>query len=232
MLGRGTWTGSSEMNTITQAYDNARNLALGRLRQEAQMVGAGAVIGVRLKRAEYEWGSDTLEYTAIGTAVHIEGAPPADEPALTTFSGEDFGSCFKRGMGPSASPPEVAFLPDGLGLDQHELLLGWRLGEQGVDRPDPRDHSGKGDRPEPPAPLRRPNGRRGHCRRDGGAAAARTRDRDAERNEANRHHLHVFDAGTAIAPLKHARPAVPSSMVMPLSGRGLSRQKAEDVLGE
>src|SRR2546423_1402597 len=47
------WGGaSSEMTVLTQAFYNARHLALGRLQQEAALLGATGVVGVRLHRNE------------------------------------------------------------------------------------------------------------------------------------------------------------------------------------
>ena len=37
-----------ELDVLTQAFYNARHLALGRLQQEAALLGASAVVGVRL----------------------------------------------------------------------------------------------------------------------------------------------------------------------------------------
>jgi uncharacterized protein YbjQ (UPF0145 family) len=91
---------SGELEVLTEAYNNARQLALGRMRQEAQLVGASAVIGVEITFRAYDWAEDIIEYTAVGTAVHIVDAPPAPEPALTNLSGQDFWKLLHAGYWP------------------------------------------------------------------------------------------------------------------------------------
>ncbi|HZT95780.1 MAG TPA: heavy metal-binding domain-containing protein [Chloroflexota bacterium] len=91
---------SQELATISQAHRNARGLALGRLREEAERVGADAVVGVRLKRAAFEWASNMIEYTAIGTAVKVRGHRGAEVPALTDLSGQEFWKLLQAGYWP------------------------------------------------------------------------------------------------------------------------------------
>jgi uncharacterized protein YbjQ (UPF0145 family) len=49
---------------ITNAHQHAAQLALGRLEQEAALLKAHGVIGVRLNTRDYAWGQNMLEYTA------------------------------------------------------------------------------------------------------------------------------------------------------------------------
>src|SRR5258708_28301786 len=60
-----------ELTTVSEAHQEAALLALGRLEQEARLIGAHGVVGVRFSRRSYEWGSNLLEYTAIGTAIKL-----------------------------------------------------------------------------------------------------------------------------------------------------------------
>jgi uncharacterized protein YbjQ (UPF0145 family) len=90
-----TWSGGSgELEVLTQAYYNARHLAIGRLQQEAQLLGATGVVGVRLERKEYEWGAGLLEYSAIGTAIRETDVRPDDLkgglPFVSDLSGQEF----------------------------------------------------------------------------------------------------------------------------------------------
>ncbi len=71
-----TWSGSSaELTILTQAFYHARHLALNRLQQEAALLGATGVVGVRLEHNEYDWGAGMLEFLAIGTAVREKEVP-------------------------------------------------------------------------------------------------------------------------------------------------------------
>lgn len=83
---------STEMTTLTHAYYDARHLALGRMQQEAALLGATGVVGLRLERKQYSWGSDLLEFMAVGTAIRESEAPPASQsaPFLSDLSGEEF----------------------------------------------------------------------------------------------------------------------------------------------
>jgi uncharacterized protein YbjQ (UPF0145 family) len=84
---------SGELEVLTQAFYNARHLALGRLRQEAALLGATGVVGVRLERQEYTWGAELLEFAAIGTAIREQDTTPGAagaEPFLSDLSGEEF----------------------------------------------------------------------------------------------------------------------------------------------
>src|SRR5579872_6854545 len=49
-----------EMQGTTRGYAEARRLALERLREEAAILGADAVVGLRLDRREYDWGAGTI----------------------------------------------------------------------------------------------------------------------------------------------------------------------------
>lgn len=87
-----TWNSiSQELTTLTEAHYNARHLALGRLEQEAALLGATGVVGVRLERTAYEWGSGLLEFAAIGTAIREIGSPPPShqKPFLSGLSGNE-----------------------------------------------------------------------------------------------------------------------------------------------
>ncbi len=57
------------MGVLTQAMYHARELAMTRMEEEADQLGADGVVGVRLAIGRYEWGADLAEFLAIGTAV-------------------------------------------------------------------------------------------------------------------------------------------------------------------
>lgn len=92
---------SRELSVLAQAMNQARLNALGRLSEEAQRVGADAVIGVHVTRGHYDWAADLLEFNTVGTAVRVEGAAGAARPALTNLSGQDFWKLFRSGYWPT-----------------------------------------------------------------------------------------------------------------------------------
>ena len=63
------WKASQEMGVLTQAMYSARELAMTRMEEEAEQLGADGIVGVRLEIGRYEWGADMAEFIAIGTAV-------------------------------------------------------------------------------------------------------------------------------------------------------------------
>jgi uncharacterized protein YbjQ (UPF0145 family) len=88
--GSGSWYNRpQELTVLSDAYNDCRRRALDRLRREAELAGADAVVGVRVTTARYEWGSDLVEFQAIGTAVRAPELRTSAGPALTTLSGQD-----------------------------------------------------------------------------------------------------------------------------------------------
>lgn len=78
-----------ELTVLADAYNDCRVRALDRLRQEAELAGADAVVGVRITAARYDWGSDLVEFQAIGTAVRAPALGTRAGPALTNLSGQE-----------------------------------------------------------------------------------------------------------------------------------------------
>lgn len=91
---------SRELSVISQAWNEARRRAFARLEQEARLVGADAVVGVKLARGSHDWATGAIEYVAIGTAVRIGSAPAAARPTLTDLSGQDYWKLQRAGYGP------------------------------------------------------------------------------------------------------------------------------------
>src|SRR3954451_12788928 len=68
------WSKNQEMDVLTQAMYHARELAMTRMEEEADQLGADGIVAVRLEVSRREWGNDLAEFVAIGTAVrHREG---------------------------------------------------------------------------------------------------------------------------------------------------------------
>lgn len=100
MPGSRYYSQSQELEVITHALNEARRRALGRLAEEAQQVGANAVIGVHVSRSAYDWGNDLIEFNTVGTAVRIDGEKSGKRPALTNLSGQDFWKLYRSGYRP------------------------------------------------------------------------------------------------------------------------------------
>ena len=90
-----------ELDAPTQAWQEARRLALSRLAEEARLAGADAVVGVRIERGAYEWARGLIEFIAVGTAVSCERFEIGDEkPVLSNLSGQDFAKLYASGYWP------------------------------------------------------------------------------------------------------------------------------------
>jgi uncharacterized protein YbjQ (UPF0145 family) len=103
----GRWSQNAELQTLTQAMYSARELAMARMRAEADHLGADGIVGVQLRLQMYVWGQDVLEFVATGTAVKAlagEGAHRApDGRAFTSdLSAQDFFRLLAGGAVPVA----------------------------------------------------------------------------------------------------------------------------------
>ncbi len=98
------WQQSQELTVLTQAMYHARELAMTRMEEEADQLGADGIIGVRLEVGRYEWGPDLAEFIAIGTAVrHRDGVlhrTADNRPFTSDLSGQDFWTLLQAGYRP------------------------------------------------------------------------------------------------------------------------------------
>ncbi|MDP9285871.1 MAG: heavy metal-binding domain-containing protein, partial [Actinomycetota bacterium] len=99
-----SWKQSIEMSVLSQAMYEARELAMTRMEEEADQLGADGIVGVRLDIGRYEWGEHLAEFIAIGTAVkHREGEmhrAPNGRPFTSDLSGQDFWTLLASGHRP------------------------------------------------------------------------------------------------------------------------------------
>jgi uncharacterized protein YbjQ (UPF0145 family) len=91
---------SHELTTISEAHSHARLLAISRLQQEARLLGASGVIGVRLERKSYDWGANLIEFAASGTAVSLPDGPAPKHPFVCALSGQEFYALRRGGFFP------------------------------------------------------------------------------------------------------------------------------------
>ncbi len=95
---------SRELDVLSQAMYSARHLAMTRMEEEADQLGADGIVGVRLDIGRYEWGANMAEFIAIGTAVkHRDGVlhrAPNGRPFQSDLSGQDFWTLLQTGRRP------------------------------------------------------------------------------------------------------------------------------------
>ena len=99
------WNQNQEMGVLTQAMYHARELAMTRMEEEADQLGADGIVGVRLDIGRYEWGADLAEFIAVGTAVKHAGGElhraPNGRPFTSDMSGQDFATLLRAGYRPA-----------------------------------------------------------------------------------------------------------------------------------
>jgi uncharacterized protein YbjQ (UPF0145 family) len=98
------------IDVISNAHRESRRAALARLRQEATLLGADAVIGVHLKDRMITMGArgkggddggEVLEFTVVGTAVRAPWIThPPGIPIITDLSGQDLWALAQDGYEP------------------------------------------------------------------------------------------------------------------------------------
>lgn len=93
-------TGDCEVTVLSDAYNNATEIAATRMRQELELIGAHGVVGVRLTLVRHEWAEKTIEVQLLGTAVEGPGRPPAD-PWMCDLSGQEWWALHRAGYEPA-----------------------------------------------------------------------------------------------------------------------------------
>jgi uncharacterized protein YbjQ (UPF0145 family) len=99
------WGTSQELDKLTAAMYHARELAMTRMEEEAEQLDADGVVGVRLDVNYYEWGKDSAEFIALGTAVKAENGVShrnkLGKPFTSDLSGQDFWTLMQTGYIPA-----------------------------------------------------------------------------------------------------------------------------------
>jgi uncharacterized protein YbjQ (UPF0145 family) len=95
-----------EMDILTQAMYHARELAMDRMEEEADILGADGVVGVRLIVNQQQWGENLAEFMAIGTAIKSRNGEnwrtPDNRPFTSDLSGQQFWTLLQTGYRPVA----------------------------------------------------------------------------------------------------------------------------------
>jgi uncharacterized protein YbjQ (UPF0145 family) len=105
----GRWNKNQELQVLTQAMYHARELAMDRMRSEADALGADGIVGMQLRLQMYAWGESCLEFIATGTAVrHLDGQGAHRAPDGRAFTSDLSAQDFFRLLAAGAVP--VAFV--------------------------------------------------------------------------------------------------------------------------
>jgi uncharacterized protein YbjQ (UPF0145 family) len=121
-----TWdTQVSELSTISNAHRHAAQFALSRLEQEAMLLRAHGVIGVRFIRRDQDWAQNLIEYTAIGTAVRLPNLPLPSRPFLSDLSGQEFWTLMQAGYYPAGIVTGYCSYYVSLGCNYTNQLKSW-----------------------------------------------------------------------------------------------------------
>jgi len=97
-------TKNQEMTVLTQVMYHARELAMLRMEEEANALGADGVVGVRLEIRYREWGESIAEFVAVGTAIKARDGKPwrnaKNMPFTSDLSGQELWTLLKSGYRP------------------------------------------------------------------------------------------------------------------------------------
>lgn len=91
----GNFYQNQELQYLSAAMYEAREFAMSRMEEEADVLGADGIVGVRLEVGGYAWAENALEFIAVGTAV--KGPENSgtwrtrdNKPFTSDFSVQDF----------------------------------------------------------------------------------------------------------------------------------------------
>lgn len=92
---------NGELSAITYGRLQARQLAITRMTQEAELLNSTGVIAVRAQKRMHDWGGGrTLEFTVMGTAVRI-AEMKRSSPFTSLLSGQEFCQLWQAGFEPT-----------------------------------------------------------------------------------------------------------------------------------
>src|SRR5437016_3912068 len=95
-----------ELDVLTAALYHAREYAMARMEEEAHLLDADGVVGVRLEVGKHNWAEAMAEFTAVGTAIRSRSEDgrrfrkPDGRPFTSDLSGQDFWTLLRTGCRP------------------------------------------------------------------------------------------------------------------------------------
>jgi uncharacterized protein YbjQ (UPF0145 family) len=200
---------NQEMGVLTQAMYHARELAMTRMQEEADLLGADGIVGVRLEVNRHAWGSHLAEFLAIGTAIRHRGGQryrTADgRPFTSDLNGQDFWTLLRTGFRPvSLVMGNCVYRVAWQGFRQSFSQIGRNVELQNFTQALYAARELAQTRMQAEAEAQGATGIVG-----------------AQMEESNhgwrRHVVEYFAIGTAVTPLAGAAPLAPPSLVLPLN---------------
>jgi uncharacterized protein YbjQ (UPF0145 family) len=76
------FTQNTELTQYTQALYDSRELAMERMQQEAEQLGATGIVGANVHERSHAWGPHVIEFFAVGTAVEEISKDHVIDPPL------------------------------------------------------------------------------------------------------------------------------------------------------
>jgi len=105
----------TEVRVLSDAYNESRRLALGRLLEEAQACRADAVVAVEITTGAHDWAPGSVEFIAVGTAVRLpeEMRAQGGQTVLSDLTGQEFALLCEAGVRPVgiAAHTSVHYVP-------------------------------------------------------------------------------------------------------------------------
>jgi len=95
-----------ELDVLTAALYHAREYAMARMEEEAFILGADGIVGVRLEVGRHDWAAAMAEFTAVGTAIRARAEEGRrfrksnGRPFTSDLSGQDFWTLLQTGYRP------------------------------------------------------------------------------------------------------------------------------------
>jgi len=84
----------------TEGHAQGWDAALQRMRDEARAAGANAVLDVKMRTIPLEAGN-SMDFTLVGTAVHVDGLPPSSDPIVATVPALEFVKLLEADVAPT-----------------------------------------------------------------------------------------------------------------------------------
>ena len=119
--------GIREMPSFAVPWNLARERSFDRLRQEAQFVGADAVIGIELTTNSFLGEPGTVEYVVFGTAVRetVLDQGDAHRPRMCALSGQDVDKLRRIGAQTLAVIGHTSVVTVALSMQANQLMRSW-----------------------------------------------------------------------------------------------------------
>lgn len=136
----GTWGSGggrvTEMTTLSNAWNEARRLALSRLAEEARIAGCHAVVDVTFTVNDHAFLADDIEIVVVGTAVHLPEGGRDGPPVLTDLSMPDFVLLRRCGYVPVGVVTATAVFYVVASAQTRRLTTGWQRFQPNQELPD------------------------------------------------------------------------------------------------